>query len=120
MAKKILIIDDDPDILEIISFVLSEEGYTVLTSTTGEETYRLSEIKPDLILLDMRLSGTNTSGTEICTRLKAEHTTKELPVILVSAEVDIKDLALNCGADDYIPKPFDIHEFAQKIKIFLK
>ena len=119
MIKKVLIIDDDRDILEILTFLLSEEGYEVIASTTGEEVENLTEIKPDLILLDLRLAGTSTSGQEICCKLKADPNTENFPVILISAEPDIKAIALNCGADDFIQKPFDIFDFSAKVKSFL-
>jgi two-component system response regulator VicR len=120
MKKKILIIDDDKDILEIIEFILVDEGYDVITSLDGEEVKRVNEINPDLILLDLRLSGTDTNGAEICTKLKAEHKTSGFPVILVSAEIDIKDVAHHCGANDYIKKPFDTFELSDKVKAFLR
>ncbi len=118
MQKKILIVDDDEDLLEIISFLLEEEGYGVTASATGEETKDLSGINPDLILLDLRLAGTFTSGEEICARPKADPATKELPVILISAEPDIKSVAQDCGADGYIQKPFDIFNLSEKIRSF--
>ncbi|MGV8878656.1 MAG: response regulator [Sphingobacteriaceae bacterium] len=119
MAKKVLIIDDDKDLLEVLSFLISEDGYQVIASTTGEEVENLNENRPDLILLDLRLAGTSTSGAEICVKLKANQTTKDVPVILISAETDIKAVASNCGADDYIKKPFDIYEVSEKVKSFL-
>jgi two-component system response regulator VicR len=116
MGKKILIIEDDADIRDIISFILEEEGYEVVASATGEETKDLMQIRPDLILLDLRLEGTRTSGSEICLMLKTKNATKNLPVILVSAEADIQQVAKECGANDYLPKPFDLEELSDKIK----
>jgi DNA-binding response OmpR family regulator len=113
LQKKVLVIDDDPHILELLSMLLSFEGYTVQTSLTGEEAEHLEGNRPDLILLDLRLNG--KSGKDICLKLKSEEKTKDIPVILISAEVNIGAIAQECGANSSIPKPFDIANFSKVV-----
>jgi DNA-binding response OmpR family regulator len=119
MAKRLLIIDDDPDILEILSLIFKAEGYEVILSSDGEETEHIDSILPDLILLDLRLGNPNKSGATICTMLKSKPDTREVPVILVSAEKDIKMIAKCCGANAFISKPFDLKQISGKVREFL-
>ena len=114
--KKLLIIEDDADILSILDLIFSEEGYKVVLSETGSDSERLSEIKPDLILLDLRLSTLGREGAEICLRLKSQPVTAFIPIILLSAERDIQQICQNCGADDYMAKPFDIEQLSGMVK----
>jgi DNA-binding response OmpR family regulator len=108
MGKKIYVADDDPAILEVIELVLEDAGFEVETSTDGLSILQERSDFPDLILLDIRMSGTN--GGDICRSLKEERKTRHLPVILVSANKDLEDIARNCGADAVIAKPFDIDD----------
>lgn len=138
MDKHILVIDDDLDILDMVTFILTEQGYAVTASPTGEETDKLTEHGyfvtasptgeetdnlieniPDLVLLDLTLHGTFRNGADICIKLKNSPLTQDLPVILVSGERDIQAVAANCGANDYIKKPFDIDDFTQKVNTYL-
>lgn len=119
MGKRILIIDDDRDILAILSLVLEEAGYVVIGSESGAAIDNLETIKPDLILLDIRINGYPKSGTEICTELKSHMSFREIPVILISAESEIHILARDCAADAYIRKPFDIYELIDFLKDFI-
>src|SRR5258708_29889007 len=90
MSKKVLVVDDDVDILEGIALILEIEGYTVSTIAKGEKTYkRVEEFQPDLVLLDIRMFGTD--GRAICKRLKSQKKTKHIPVILVSADPSTKN-----------------------------
>lgn len=114
--KKLLIIEDDADILELLSYIFQDEGYNVILSETGAEADQLSTIKPDLILLDLRLSSSGNEGAVICTRLKSQLATRHIPIILVSAETNIKEICEVCGADDYLSKPFDIYRLTNKVK----
>jgi two-component system response regulator VicR len=114
--KKILIIEDDTDILQILDFIFCEEGYKVVLSETGSESEELSVILPDLILLDLRLSTQGREGAEICLRIKSQATTCHIPVILLSAERDIKQVCHDCGADNYLSKPFDIGQLSVMVK----
>lgn len=119
MAKKILIIDDDPDILEILCLIFEGQGYEVILSLTGDETDNLDTLKPDLILLDIRLNNPLKNGITICMWLKSQPLTHTLPVILVSAEKDIGLIAINCGANDFISKPFDVKQLEGKVRHYL-
>jgi two-component system response regulator VicR len=114
--KKLLIIEDDTDILSILDYIFQEEGYKVVLSETGVEAKHLAEIKPDLILLDLRLTTFGREGVEICACIKSQAATQHIPVILLSAEADIKEVCRECGANDYLSKPFDIEQLAQKVK----
>jgi two-component system response regulator VicR len=116
MAKRILIIDDDPDILEVLDVILGEEGYDVKLSKTGEEVEYLQIICPDLVLLDIRISGSPKSGAELCSKIKSDPATKGIPVILVSSEQDIAKIGEKCGANGYIRKPLSKQQLLTKIQ----
>lgn len=119
MSKRILVIDDDEDILEILNIVLQEEGYDVVTSNTGESAEQINIIHPDLILMDVRIEGSAKRGNEICAELKQQYKEVPMPVILLSAEAGLEMLANECGADFYINKPFDIFQMLGQVKRFL-
>ena len=106
MRKKIYIADDDPDILEVCTIVLEEEGYEVETSADGKSIENREINLPNLVFLDVMMSGTN--GHEICQALKKRAATKDIPVVLISANQNLKDIGTSCGADAVLPKPFDI------------
>ncbi len=113
-AKTILIVDDEPDILLFLEAVLSDVGYHVLTVSKGEELFALLERGlPDLILLDMLLSGTD--GRAITRQLKSQAATASMPVLLVSAHPRAEQEALASGADGFLAKPFDIDEVIERI-----
>jgi two-component system alkaline phosphatase synthesis response regulator PhoP len=106
MAKKILVIEDDPATLRLVDYTLKQEGYDVITSTNGLDGLRkaLSE-SPDLVILDVMLPGLD--GFEICYRLRAEPSKAKLPILMFTAkaqEID-KDTGIRVGADDYLTKP---------------
>ena len=121
MNKRILIVEDEKNIVDILSFNLSKEGYETLEAYDGEAGLQLAlEQNPDLILLDIMLPGED--GLEILSRLKASEVTKEIPVIMVTAkgaEYD-KVMGLDCGADDYITKPFGMMEFIARVRAVLR
>jgi DNA-binding response OmpR family regulator len=119
MAKRILVIDDDEDLLEMFNIILQEEGYNVILSNNGETAERVEEIVPDLVLLDIRIVGSKKSGGEICAEIKKQFRGYKLPVILVSAETDIHLIASECGADGFISKPFDVDKLLLKIKQYI-
>ena len=108
MSKKILIIEDDADILEILSHILQSEGYNVVLSTDGEACSHLTDIMPDLILMDVRLKPPGQNGDAICLQLKSDAETRCVPVMLLSAENDLRELSKACGANGFLNKPFDI------------
>ena len=115
MSKRILIIDNDKDMLTILSFIFEDEGYEVISYNTGKTAEYIQLIHPDIILLDVRITGYPKTGCEICTELKSYTCTANLPVVLISAEYEIESLARKCGADDYISKPFDISYLLTKV-----
>lgn len=111
--KKILIVDDDEAILEVVKLMLESEDYDVETSLNGAIIRRMSASKPDLILLDVLLSGED--GREICKQLKSAESTRNIPVIMFSAHYNANQAALNCGADDFLNKPFDLDNLLAKV-----
>ncbi len=119
MAKRILVIDDDEDLLEMFNIIFQEEGYNVVASNTAETVEHIQEIAPDLVILDIRIIGSKKTGGQICAEIKRKFTDYKLPVILVSAETDINIIANECGADDYVSKPFDVGNLLYKIKQYI-
>lgn len=117
--KKILIVEDDVDILLMLTIFLKENGYVVEGTLNGiEATKRTEMFKPDLIIMDVFLSGTN--GKDICLRLKSMEQTKAIPIILISSdEQDMKEV--KCArADEFINKPFQIKYLLSKIREHLQ
>ena len=118
---KVLVVEDEKNILELVRFNLEKEGFTVITALDGNQGLELArEEKPDLILLDVMLPGMN--GLEVCRELQREYETREIPIIMLSAraeEVD-KVLGLEMGADDYITKPFSPRELVARVKARLR
>lgn len=117
MNKKILVVDDDPDILDAIQFTLESEGYEITTSEKGEYAENLHDKNnnlPDLIILDVLLSGKD--GRTICKKLKSQKDTKSIPIIMISAHPDAERSSKEVGAEDFLAKPFDIDVLIQKVK----
>lgn len=106
MKKKIYVADDDPAILEVCTMVLEDEGYEVETSPDGRSIQDRANNLPNMVFLDIMMSG--TSGDDICRNIKTNFNTKGIPVVLISANRDINEIATRCGADAILPKPFDI------------
>ena len=119
MAKRVLVIDDDEDILNILNIVFQESGYDIVISNTGEAAEHLLIIQPDVVLLDVRIVGSVKDGPEICREIKSQLETRHLPVMLVSAESDLQVIAEECGADAYIAKPFDIYDLLARVKEYV-
>ena len=119
--KKIVVIEDEPDILEVLSYNLKREGYEVFTATNG--TAGLATVNkelPDLILLDLMLPGMD--GIEICSSIKNNSATQNTLIIMVTAKGEESDivLGLGVGADDYITKPFSPKELIARVKAVLR
>ncbi|MDN5287568.1 MAG: response regulator [Mucilaginibacter sp.] len=114
--RRILAVDDDSDILEVLQYILEDSGYEVITLTDGRYLFdKIKENQPDLILLDIMLG--NLDGRDLCKRVKAHKETHDIPVILVSASHDVSDSMNQIGApDDFIAKPFDIEHLLGRIK----
>jgi DNA-binding response OmpR family regulator len=115
--KKILVIDDDKDILEALQLILEGEGYYVQTATKEFEALsQLSSFVPDLVILDVLLSGED--GRVVCEKIKNNTNYSHIPVLMMSAHLTAKDSSYNMGADSFLAKPFDIAELLQKINQF--
>jgi DNA-binding response OmpR family regulator len=113
--KKVLIVDDDADILEVLQLLFESSGYITQVTTKGEETYQLvNKFKPDAIIMDVLLSGLD--GRVICNTLKKATTTKKIPIIMISAHPDAHISTLQAGADDFMAKPFDIDQLVNKVE----
>jgi len=106
MGHNILVVDDDEGIVEVVQIVLEGEGYVVRTATNKDDLQNIANDLPDLILLDVLLSGDD--GREICRKLKSDEATKHIPVIMLSAHSDASKVADAGGADDFLEKPFDV------------
>ncbi|MGH2574865.1 MAG: response regulator transcription factor [Ignavibacteria bacterium] len=121
MKEKILIIDDERDILEFIEYNLSKNGYKVSSVTSGEEALeKVKENNFDLILLDLMLPGID--GLEICKTIKADKSKAKIPIIMLTAKGEESDIVtgLELGADDYITKPFSPRVLLSRIKAILR
>jgi len=121
MSKKILAIDDDPDILDAIKFTLEGEGYEVTVSEKGEYAGNLQDKNggiPDLIILDVLLSGKD--GRTICKNLKSKDDTKHIPIIMISAHPDAEKSSIEVGADDFLAKPFDVSVLLERVEKLTK
>lgn len=105
--KKIVFVDDDPDIQDIIKLIFKKADYDLTVLSSGDALLKNSYTLPDIIFLDKQLPGTD--GLEICRRLKSGEKTKDVAIIMVSANPDIKSLARSAGADEAIEKPFDMY-----------
>ena len=118
--KKILIVDDEPDILKVVTFRVKKMEYEVVTATNGQEALDLiQKEEPDLILLDIELPVMN--GYEVCQRVKTNEKLKHIPIIFLTASSasKIAEKAKEFNADDYLIKPFDSEELLKKIKNFI-
>ena len=113
--KRILIVEDDVDILLMLTIFLKENGYEVEGTLNGiEATRRTEQFKPDLIIMDIFLSGTN--GKDICTSLKSTEETKSIPIILISSDEQDRKEMEGTGADEFINKPFQIKFLLSRIR----
>jgi len=116
--SKIFIADDDLDILEILKMMLQTRGYQVEATTNATDILNCKGDRPDLILLDLWMSGTD--GRDIFTRLRQQENTKKIPVIFISANSRLKDIAAEYAVDDFIEKPFDMNFMLNKVKGILE
>jgi two-component system, OmpR family, alkaline phosphatase synthesis response regulator PhoP len=105
--KKVLVCDDEPYILEAVSYVVREEGYTVRTAENGESALRLARQEvPDVMILDIWMP--NKDGNTVCRELKSDPATSRVYIIVLTAKGQERDMeeSLQCGADEYMTKPF--------------
>jgi phosphate regulon transcriptional regulator PhoB len=119
--KKILVVDDKKDILELLEYNLEKEGYQIFRAMTGEEALaRVKREAPDLIVLDLMLPGLD--GLEVCKQLKKDTKTDSIPIIMLTAKGEESDIivGLELGADDYITKPFSPKVLIARVKTVLR
>ena len=119
--ESILAVEDDEDILQLLKYNLTKEGYRVTAVTSGEEGLQLARsTAPDLILLDLMLPGVD--GLEVCRRLKIDAKTRQLPIIMLTAKGEETDMVtgLELGADDYITKPFSTRVLLARVRTVLR
>lgn len=122
MSQRILVVDDDKEIVRIIRAYLQQAGYTVLIAYDGEtaRTHIIRSDRPDLVVLDLMMPGRD--GWSITRVVRADEALATTPIIMLTARVESADRVqgLNLGADDYIPKPFDPHEVVARVRAVLR
>jgi DNA-binding response OmpR family regulator len=118
MRKKILVVDDDAAIADVLQQMLEDAGYDVEIQMDGHMVQQMLEPFPDLLLLDIRLSGTN--GQKICWQLKHQEATLHIPIILFSAHKEMQRMARDAGADDFLAKPFEMEDLLALVANYLR
>lgn len=121
MALRILIVDDDPDIRDVLKLTLAEENYEVMEAGDGEKAIKMIQTKtPNLVLLDYKIP--KIDGREVCRRIKKDILLRHLPIIMVTGKGDINDKVggIDAGADDYIVKPFEPKELLARIRMIIR
>ncbi len=116
---RILVVDDDPDILSVMEILLSMKGFTVDVTAKGDNTFaKIETFHPDLVLLDVLISGHD--GRKICKQIKENQQLKHLPVIMLSAHPGAAASISDYGADGFISKPFDVEILLKQINKHLE
>jgi two-component system phosphate regulon response regulator PhoB len=121
MRPKILLVEDDANLVELIRYNLDKEGFDVITTPDGEEALVLAEEdRPDVVVLDWMIA--NLSGIEVCRRLRRAPETASLPIIMLTARAEESDRVrgLETGADDYVTKPFSPRELVARVRALLR
>ncbi|UCG11067.1 MAG: response regulator [Deltaproteobacteria bacterium] len=119
MAEKVLVVDDEQEIRNLLETILTGDGYEVIKASDGAEAIEFAEREnPDLILMDITMPGMD--GIEACKRLKGADNTRLIPIIIVTGYADNKMQALEVGADDFVNKPFDMVELSFRVKSVLR
>lgn len=119
--QKVLVIDDEESIIEFIKLGLRYEGFQVESAVDGEQGLVVAQrINPDIIILDIMLPGID--GLEVCRRLRDNPTTRDAPILMLTAKDEVSDriLGLQTGADDYLTKPFDFYELLERVRAILR
>lgn len=119
--EKILLIEDDSDISELVQYNLEREGFKVYTAAAGEVGFNQAvQLQPNLIILDLMLPGLD--GLSVCRKLRAHASTFEIPIVMLTAKGEESDvvIGLEMGADDYVPKPFSPKELVARIRAVLR
>ena len=116
-GKAVLVVENDPDMRELVQVMLDERGYRVLTAAEGQEALaKVQEEMPGVILLDMKMPGMN--GWEFAQVFRAQHG-HAAPIVVLTAARDPQEPALEIGAEGYLDKPFDIHDLIQTVERYL-
>jgi DNA-binding response OmpR family regulator len=118
VPKKVLVVDDEPKIIQVVSAYLEKEGYQVFTASNGKEALELTERKaPDLIVLDLRLL--DMAGEEVCHRIRQR---RDTPILMLTAKAEEEDKiqGFSIGADDYLTKPFSPRELVARVRAILR
>src|SRR3954451_17477623 len=121
MKSKILVVDDEPDVVQLIEYNLKGAGYDVITAQDGEEALKKARSSsPDLIILDLMLP--QIEGLDVCKILRRDATTADIPIVMLTAKASEPDrvLGLELGADDYVTKPFSPRELVLRAKRLLR
>ncbi|MBW9265880.1 MAG: response regulator [Candidatus Thiodiazotropha sp. (ex. Lucinisca nassula)] len=121
MTKTILIVDDEPNIVLSVEYLMKREGYQVMTASDGQVAIEMiADTRPDLLILDVMMPRKN--GFEVCREIRADPALSELPILMLSAkgrEAEIKK-GISLGADAYITKPFSTHDLVDKVNQLLQ
>jgi two-component system response regulator VicR len=115
MKKKVVLVQDNKEILEIMDQVLEEEGFDVTASLTTDPVDRIDEIEPDVVIVDDHIKG-EKRGSEVIKELKSDPETEDVSAVLTSTSNKLPQQAEECKADDYIEKPFDIDHMIEVVK----
>lgn len=116
---RILILDDDPDICTMIKMVLEYHGFTAFEAESEEKANQVLAKEPiDLIIMDMLLSGAD--GTDICRRIKNDQERNTIPILMFSAHPTARESCMAAGADDFIPKPFEMNDLIARVNFFIE
>lgn len=119
MWEKVLVVDDESQIRDLLKEFLTNEAYEVILASNGKEAIELAEREhPDVILLDVMMP--EIDGIEVCKRLKEEPKTQFIPIIVITGYVDNKIVAIEVGADDFVHKPVNLTELAFRVKSILR
>lgn len=120
-SHKILVVEDEPDLLDLVVYNLRKEGFRAVRAETGAKALELArDERPDLVLLDLMMPGLD--GLEVCRRLRADEATADIPIVMVTARAEESDavVGLAVGADDYLKKPFGMKELVARVRAVLR